>query len=126
MMAGNAMAGLWPDSIIYTYHHVLTAFHPRYYLIYCLHIASVFINLISLIPLYCYVFRKPSSLIGLWRLVFFIRILSEFFGHDYEYKLIKSLFFSDIPLALAILLLYILILIPSYIAVFQLAYGRKK
>ena len=125
-MASNAVASLWPDSLIYTYYHILTALHPRYYVSYCLYITSVFINLINLVPLYCYVFRKPSSLIGLWRLVFFMRILSEFFGHDYEYKLIKSIFFSNISLALATLFFYILILIPSYIAVFQLVYGRKK
>ena len=126
MMAGTAVSNLWPDSPVYTYYHVLAAFHPRYNLTYCLHIASVFINLVNLIPFYCYVFRKTSSLMGFWRFMFVVRIISEVVGHDYEYKLIRSLFFSNTLLALATLLLYTLILVPSYFAVFQFTFYRPK
>ena len=125
LVIGNTMTGLWSDSIIYTYYHVLTAFHPRYYLIYCLHIAGGFINLINLIPLYLYVFRKPSALTYFWRIMFVLRIVFEFFGHDYEYKLIKSIFYSNFILAASTLAVYVLIFIPSYMAVFRYAFRQE-
>ncbi len=125
LVVNNAAISLWPDSDPYIYYHILAAFHPRFYFAFGMHLISDALNLLNLIPFYFYVFRQSFAGTKLWRNVFILRIIFEIFGHGYEFKMIKSLFYTNHLLVVSFLVLYILILLPSYYGVFQYAFRRK-
>ena len=122
IVIGNTVTALWPDSVIYIYYHVLGSFHPRFYLLYAYQIASNFLNILSLVPFYLYIFRKPRYFAAFWRLIFILRIIFEFFGHNYEVNSVKSLLIFQPMVAQTALLAYALLVLPSYIAVFRYSF----
>ena len=123
---GQTVLTFSPGSILYQYHHVLASFDGVLILLYYLAVVRCALLWIGLIPVLSYVHPVRINQTLLWRWIFFIRILVDVFGSSYEMLLLKSMFVLDARAGWSLLGVYILPLIPSYVAHFQIAFPKKK
>ncbi len=123
----GAMVGiLFPESVIYSYYHVLIAFDPTYYLPYYLNVISAYLNLLSLIPLFLFAFGLRFLHPRVWQTLFILRAIFDIVGHRYEYVFIQSLLLTGAwPTFLAIAI-SLAVIFPSYLACYRYAFGWEK
>ena len=123
--AGNAAAFFSPRSPSFLYYHFLIAYDLRYLVPYCLNVLSVIFTVFTILPLVLRIIKYQVFSAGFWRSMFFARLTFDLIGHSYDYKFVKSLFYQDLYAPLYLLLAVILFLLPSYMAFFIYAFGKK-
>ena len=123
---GSMISILYEGSYTYIYYHILIAFHKSYLLSYWYAIISNVINSMTLLSLTFYVFRIRNLQFKFWQWLFVLRVVFDVVGHAFEYKAIKSLFYSDPWLGLMTILLVLAVLFPSYLATFRYAFHQEK
>jgi len=117
---------LFDPSVPYMYYHSLIAFHNSLQLIYFLGVASIFFNILSLIPLYCFIYDQFILSKGFWLGFLALRIVTEIYGHNYDVQLLKSLFHTDLYWAMSLAFLHIIFLWPSYVVCYKFAFPHKE
>ncbi len=80
-----------PEADVYTYYHTLTTLYPRASIMYILAITKSIINMICLVPLFSFAFKKDLHWGKFLRSLFFLRIAADLTGQNYEWQSIKSL-----------------------------------
>ena len=115
-----------PGSPAYAFYHILGAFHAAFIFIYFFDIIGKTLNVISLVPLYGYVFQKKFFTMDLWKIVFLLRAAFDVFGNYYAFVTIKSFFATDPWLGFQILAGILLTAIPSYAACYYYAFRGVK
>ena len=123
---GNTAMTLSRESPLCIYYHVLIAFHPQYIFLYFLALASAFLTLASLLPLFLFVARRPFFGAKLWQWLFVLRTAFEATGHGYEYQVLRSFYYNDPWIVVSLLTLYLSSILPSYYACFQYAFHWEK
>lgn len=123
---GSTISIFYENSYSYLYYNILIAFHKSYLLSYWFAIISNIINSISLITLYLYISRTKLWNVIFWRWLFVFRVVFDLVGHAFEFKTIKSLFYSDQWLGVITISLAAAVLLPSYLASFRYAFHQEK
>lgn len=123
---GNALDILMPTSFLYIYYHALMAFHPVYFIPYILALGQVFFNLVSLVPLFLFVFRIRFLSDRFWQRVLVLRIIFDLTGHAGEVNQLISISHADSEWFFSKIVLTGIMLIPSYGACFQYAFRWKE
>ena len=114
-----------PDSERYLFYHVLGAFHHSFFVLYYINVVNSVLNVVSLVPLYLFCFGRKIFPDSLWRTLFVLRVGFDVCGNYYDLVSIKSLFATDVGLALQVLLGGIFTTIPSYAACYLYAFDKK-
>lgn len=126
ILIGNLLSVLSCRSVVYTYYHSLIAFHKDFIVFYYFNILSAVINVLSLMPLFCYIYRRRFLRPRLWQVLFCLRIAFDFVDHNYETRFFQSLFKTDLAIALILLSISLLVILPSYFATFQYAFRQHR
>ena len=111
------------DSPFVLYYTILIAFHKSYIVFLILNIASLMINVLVNVVVWCYAYQVSGS-VKFWRVFFFVRIFFDLLGHHYDWQYIKSAFVQSFPYGLAAVGVFILPLVPSYLAHYFYAFNR--
>jgi hypothetical protein len=114
-----------PGSAIDQYYQVLIAFKKNYALWYGFHFAAIIVEIVSIIPLFLFVFKKNFLSPALWRSLLIARILLIFLGHHYEIRMLTSYFYASSTLALASIVGLVVVLLPSYVAHIACAFPKE-
>jgi len=122
----NLLSVLYPQSVVYIYYHSLIAFHKDFTLAYYLNILSAVTSLVSLLPLFFYIYHRPFFSPIVWQILFCLRIAFDFVGHGYEMNFFQSLFQNSFTVAFISLAISVLIIFPSYFAGFQYAFRQHR
>jgi hypothetical protein len=122
----NLLYFFMPDSPVNMYYHVAMAFDFHFFGVYFLNLVAVVLTVTSLIPLYFYIFHVDFGDRRFWQCFFFFRLAFDVMGRNYESNLFKALFFENHSLGIKALLASIILTIPSYMALYDYAFGRKK
>jgi len=123
---GNAGDILMPTSFLYIYYHILIAFHLVYIISYMLALGQVFFNLVSLIPLFLFVFRMPFLSPRFWQWMLVLRITFDLTGHAGEVNHLISISYANREWFISRIVLTGIMIIPSYGACFQYAFRWKE
>lgn len=116
---------LYPRSNIYLYYQVLMAFNPSYLINYTLCVLNATVNILNLIPLHLYIFRKRFLEPEFWQLLFALKVIFDLTNHQYEYNCIKSLYyFSNIKTSLYMTVSIVLMFFPSYVLCYRYAFQQ--
>ncbi|MBI3601738.1 MAG: hypothetical protein HY209_02430 [Candidatus Omnitrophica bacterium] len=111
------------DSALRMYYTMLIAFHRGYGVLLVLNIISLIINLLAPLVVFCYAFNVKSSL-KFWQVFFFIRLFFDFIGHYYDSQCIKAAFFQSFLYGVACIGVFIIPILPSYIAHYLYAFKK--
>ncbi len=111
------------DSAFRMYYTMLIAFHKGYYIWLILNIISLTLNLLAPLVVFCYAFNVKSSL-KFWQVFFFIRLCFDLIGHHYGAQFIKAAFFQSFLYGLACMGVFIIPILPSYIAHYLYAFKK--
>lgn len=117
---------LAPQSPVYLFYHILIGFHRPLFIVYLSNILGALLSLLSLWPLYLFIFHKRRFHPALWQILFLLKILGDLLGNYYQFLTLKSFYFTDRTLAFQIFAGNILTALPSYIACFQYAFRQDK
>jgi len=112
------------ESIVYMYYHILSTFQGHRIILYYLNVANALLTVLSLIPLFLFVFQKNFGNVRIWQSLFILRLLSEPLGHHYEVAFLKSLAFSHLGLLGFSLFVSLGVILPSYTGCFFHAFKR--
>jgi hypothetical protein len=126
--AGTLMSVLFlfsEESPINQYYRILMVFTQSYSLQYYFYIAKVFIEALALIPLFLFIFHIRFLPSFIWQILIAARFFFLFFGHAYEWNVLRSLMYSNSTTTIATVTLAALFAVPSYIACIKYAFGRK-
>ena len=123
---GNAGDVLMPTSFLYIYYHVLMAFHPAYFIPYILALGQVFFSLVSLVPLFLFVFRIPFLSARFWQWALVLRIIFDLTGHAGEANQLISISHANSEWFISKIVLTGIMFIPSYGACFKYAFRWKE
>lgn len=114
-----------PDSAVRSYYTVLIAFNKTYLLYLLLNTLNVIVNLF--IPLVvCFYALNISSSLRFWKILFAVRILLDATGHHYDMQFLKSAVHQTKYYFWASLAVFILPLLPSYIAHYLYIFKRTE
>jgi len=114
------------DSILYKYHHIILAFDSKYMPILILNGICIILNVLCLLPLFLFVYRRRFLKPIVWKWLLLLRLLFEFGGHRYEILFIKSIFYSHIPLGIETTFITLAIILSSYWACYSYAFRQDK
>ncbi len=118
---------MWSDSFPYLYYHTLLAFDKGYLAFYIPVLGMVVVNVISLIPLFLYVFEIPFLKPEIWQILLALRIIFDVTGHTLELKFFEAIISNaDLRTILSMITLVGCLIGPSYMACFQYAFGWEK
>jgi hypothetical protein len=125
IMTANFLWLFYPEAEPYIFYHVLIAWTKFYNVHYSLAILKAIIALVCLIPLCCFAFDRTSRIPRFWQWMLVVRVATEIFGSFYEYVFIKASFHMVLGYGLTTLGVYLLPLLPSYIAHYLYAFPKK-
>jgi len=115
-----------PETETYIYYHTMQALLPTSVMFYNYALLRVLVNLICLGALLSYAFNIKHTAGWFWRPLFLARIATDLFGHNYELQSFKSAFYGEWGVFVATLILYALLLIPSYYAHYAYAFRKTQ
>jgi hypothetical protein len=123
---GDLLVLVFPETEAYIYYHTMQTLLPAsvMFLHYALLRASV--DILCLGVLFAYAFNLKPAAGWFWRPLFLARIATALTGHNYELQSLKSAFYGEKGLLLATLIIYGLLVLPSYYAHYLYAFGRAK
>lgn len=108
------------------YYHIAIAFDTSFLFQYCLNALSIMLNALSIIPFFLFITQKQFLSLTFWRYLFIFRLAADIYGRPFEFKFFQSIFFQDRTVAILVLGTSIILIIPSYIALFIHAFGHPK
>ena len=117
---------VYPRSPIFLFFQFLIGFHRPLLIIYVINIFGALLNILTLWPLYLFIFHRQRLRPRLWQTFFFLKILGDVFSNYFQFLTLKSFFHSDHTLAFQIFFGDVLTVLPSYIACFQYAFQQHK
>ena len=103
-----------PSSFL-TYYTILIGFNKFYLIALALNFIDMLINLICILVVFYYAFDIQNTS-KWWKILFFARIFFDLTGNNYTVQFIKASFYQNLTYGLACLGVFIIPLIPSYIA----------
>src|SRR3989338_5815589 len=113
-----------PLSPMSLYYHIAIAFNTYFFGIYVLELISLFLNALTVFPLYFYIRRITFLTRTFWCWFFVLRLAFDLMSHNYGMNLLKAVGYDNAWLAGRILLRYILLSFPSYLALYDVAFGN--
>jgi hypothetical protein len=114
-----------PDGGTYIYYNTLLRFHPPSILWYILGLLDAILGCLAVIPLILRAWNRPPVVIQLFQLFFMLRIVMIFFGHNYEWLVIKSAFLGTPIIGWLTLGIWALFVFPSFKEHFIYAFRSK-
>lgn len=126
MTIANIFYFFSPQNQIYWYYQVLMAFDMGFIVPYLLNALSIILNTLSLLPLYGLMTGRAFLRTRFWGYFLALRLLMDFFGKSFEFKLLKSYFFENPTTAWASIGMIVAFSLPSYIGIFVYATRLKK
>ena len=105
-----------PQATLYTFYHILIAFDPSNSVSYIFSILAALITCLCAVPVYCFAFEKYTFNKTFFHWLFFLRIIMDIAGHQYEWLFVQSFFRESWWLGLSCLGVIVLPILPSYIA----------
>lgn len=112
-----------PDSAVRSYYTVLIAFNKSYLIFLLLNTLCVVINLFIPLVVCFYALNIRSSLI-FWKTLFIARLLLDLTGHHYDMQFLKSAMHQKTYYFWASMAVFILPILPSYIAHYLYAFKK--
>ena len=122
----GAVISLLPESRVYAYYQILLILDKSHWINLFLFYFANLIDLLSLVPLLLFAFRKRWLSQDFWRLIFAGRIIGLVMGHNYEYNILASLLMSNLTRTIIAIAVTILISLPSLIAQFIYSFRENK
>jgi len=126
MVVRNTIDLFSSASPVYLFYFVIVAFQKSLNIIYWVNVFTTVFNILCLIPLFLYVYRKRFLCPRVWQWVFVLRVIFDITGHTYQRVMLKSLFFSSPKFAAWAVVIFLLVLFPSYLACYQYAFQNEK
>lgn len=126
IVLGNMVSLFYEESYLYIYYHILIAFEKSYRFYYWYAIIGSFVNLISLIGLFLFVFRTKFLHPYFWEWLFVFRIVFDLIGHSFEFQTMKSFFLTDLQIAGLMAAFTVGLFLPSYLGTFLYAFRQHK
>jgi hypothetical protein len=122
----SSIRGLFTeDSSFQNYYTVLIAFDPQKgILLLSLNIICAFLAVFGPLVVFLYA-NEIKTPLGFWRVMFWVRLIIDIFGHHYDNQFVRSAFYQSIPFGLAATVILYCPLIPSYVAHFSYAYKKQ-
>jgi hypothetical protein len=108
------------------YYHIAIAFNTYFFGIYFLNHTAVTLNLLSVIPLYLYIYRIDFLDKHFWRWFFVIRLAFDITGHNYEMNLLKSIGHDNAWVSLKVIINYTALALPTYLALYDYAFRNSR
>jgi hypothetical protein len=121
----NLIWVLFPEAEPYIFYHILITWTKFYIIHYYIAVFKCIIALICLIPLFGFAFDRTAKNPRFWQWMLVVRILSEVFGNFYEALFIKSSYHMILGYGLTTTGVFILPLIPAYVAHYYYAFQKK-
>lgn len=121
---GGLTALTSPESDAYMYYHVAMAFHKQSQWLYIGALISAGTTLLCVIPVFLQAFCIERFPRWPFKLLLFVRIMADIIGHNYEWQFIKSILINQQVPGIALIILIIVMIYPSYYG--HMAYAFKK
>ncbi len=109
-------------SFLFIYHHTLISFDSGYQFPYFIMIFQLAFNIISLVPLFLYVFEIPYENFRIWQWLFVLRTALDVTGHGGDIKQLKAIYYMSQPFFWMTIVFLSCLILPSYVACFQYAF----
>ena len=122
----KAVSFFHPESASYLYFHILQAFDSLFLFNYFANLIQIFLNLVHVIPLALFIYRRRLFPASLWQVLFILKIIFDIAGHRYETSQFASFLHHDPLIALLLFIPSMAIYVPAYIAQFQYAFCQDK
>lgn len=116
---------LLEDSLLKNYYTVLIVFNKYYLLSLFFNTLNILINILTPLVVFFYAFNIRRS-IKFWQIFFFIRIILELLGHQYDLQALKSAYYQHSTYFLAYIGFLTIPLLPSYIAHYLYAFKKHR
>jgi hypothetical protein len=117
---------LHPQGVKFGYYAALVAFHRTSLAWNALAILSAGLAVVSLWPVMVRAFSLHRSAQNFFKLILFVRIAADIGGHNYETLFLKPLWADKSITAALVILLAVSLHFPSYKALFDHAFDRKR
>ena len=114
------------SSSIHLYFNIIQAFDNVFLTSYIFWGLQIFFNLLHLVPLFLFAFRKSFLSAPLWQTLLLFRVFFDITGHSYELNQILSLYYANPKTAIYVTLLICAMHIPSYTACYLYAFHRDE
>jgi len=124
MIISGTYFSLLPESRILDYYQILILLDKRHWWNLYLFYISCFFEVISLVPLFLFVFRIRWLSQDFWKIILAGRLVGLAGGHNFDYNLIISLIFANPIHAFIAILVTALISLPSFCAQFIYAFRK--
>ena len=121
----NAYFSLSRTRPIYTYYQVLILIDRSHWADLVFFYFSNIIEVISLVPLFLFVFKTRFLSQQFWRLIFFGRIIGLLAGRDYEHHAIKSLFYANPTVITTAVIVAVIAAVPSFAGQYLYAFRKN-
>ena len=126
LILGNAISLFYEESYLYIYYNILITFDKSYLFYYYYAVLNNVLELAVLVSLFLYVFKIRFLAPSFWQWIFVFRIVFDLVGHHFEFQTMKSLYLTDLHLALATTGIVFALMLPSYLGSFQYAFRQHK
>lgn len=115
-----------PGSSLRNYYIILTMFDVYYLIPFFLNALMILVNICSIVPVYCYIFKRKLFSEEFWKMFFVLRIASELTGHHYEAKVVQAFWFDSRWISVTIVAMGLCWMIPSYMVLYFYAFKHSK
>jgi hypothetical protein len=120
----NVIFNLHPAGAPYNYYQILIFLDNAHELKLILFYFANLMEMISLLPLFLFVFKGRFLSRDFWKVIFLFRVAGLLGGRNFEYNLIKSLLFANHFTTLLIVSAFVLIALPSFAAQYLYAFRK--
>jgi len=118
----QASAFLGVDSPSQFYYAVLYSFNDIFALEYFFNVTQILLNMVHLVPLYLFIYKKWTSNQELLKFLLFFRILFDIVGHAWETNFLAGIYQLNPYLCWTLLAGFGLLYLPSYYACYVYAF----
>ena len=112
-------------SQIHRYYHILIGYHIFFLIPYFLNVCSIFLNILACIGFYFFLYKTFVLSKKFWKIIFYLRLVTDLLGRSYEVQFLTTLYFDDIYIFYILIITILLIYIPSYLALYQYSSIQK-
>ncbi len=111
-----------PNSQIHLYFRLLRAFDLTFYIPYLLALCQIIFNILSLIPLFLYIFNIQLFNKMFWKYFLIFNFAFDLTGHSYHVNELVGISYANPRTAILLFLSAVIPYIPKYIACFRYAF----
>ena len=123
---GDITALMLPDGATYIYYNTLLRFQHTAIIWYLGAILNAILGCLAIIPMYLRAFGKRPVCIQLFQMLFVLRIVTIFLGHNYESVVLKSAFIGTPVMGFLTLGIWSLFSFPSFKEHYIYAFQSKQ